>query len=171
HLDEPVGNGRSAAPNRVESGEQTESLDRLGGKSETVDRLALRVEQRDAGCRGERIAGQESGKYGAGRGNRNKARRAVGQDDDETREKDGRHHKEDKGQRNLGASPARPKEDAMKQPEIKSRLRGLSEHGQSVWIDYLSRDLLETGELARLIDRDAVVGVTSNPTIFQKAIS
>jgi transaldolase len=59
----------------------------------------------------------------------------------------------------------------MKQPEIKSRLRGLSEHGQSVWIDYLSRDLLETGELARLIDRDAVVGVTSNPTIFQKAIS
>jgi transaldolase len=52
-----------------------------------------------------------------------------------------------------------------------SRLHDLSEQGQSVWIDYLSRDLLETGELARLIDRDAVVGVTSNPTIFQKAIS
>ena len=52
-----------------------------------------------------------------------------------------------------------------------SRLQRLSEHGQSVWIDYLSRDLLESGELARLIEEDAVVGVTSNPTIFQKAIS
>ena len=61
----------------------------------------------------------------------------------------------------------------MKQPEpaFESRLGDLSEQGQSVWIDYLSRDLLETGELARLIDRDAVVGVTSNPTIFQNAIS
>jgi transaldolase len=52
-----------------------------------------------------------------------------------------------------------------------SRLHQLSGHGQSVWIDYLSRDLLETGELTRLIAEDAVVGVTSNPTIFQKAIS
>jgi transaldolase len=41
----------------------------------------------------------------------------------------------------------------------------------SVWIDYLSRDLLETGELKRMMEEDAVVGVTSNPTIFQKAIS
>jgi len=47
----------------------------------------------------------------------------------------------------------------------------LSQHGQSVWIDYLSRDLLDSGELARMIEQDAVVGVTSNPTIFQKAIS
>jgi len=53
----------------------------------------------------------------------------------------------------------------------KSRLHQLSELGQSVWIDYLSRDLLESGELARLHEEDAVVGVTSNPTIFQKAIS
>jgi transaldolase len=52
-----------------------------------------------------------------------------------------------------------------------SRLHRLSEHGQSVWIDYLSRDLLESGELERLLEEDAVVGVTSNPTIFQKAIS
>jgi transaldolase len=52
-----------------------------------------------------------------------------------------------------------------------SRLHRLSELGQSVWIDYLSRDLLETGELARLVEQDAVVGVTSNPTIFEKAIS
>jgi len=52
-----------------------------------------------------------------------------------------------------------------------SRLHELSEHGQSVWIDYLSRDMLEEGELARMMREDAVVGVTSNPTIFQKAIS
>jgi transaldolase len=53
----------------------------------------------------------------------------------------------------------------------KSRLHKLSELGQSVWIDYLSRDLLRSGELARMMREDAVVGVTSNPTIFQKAIS
>ena len=52
-----------------------------------------------------------------------------------------------------------------------SRLHELSARGQSVWIDYLSRDLLEQGELARMMKEDAVVGVTSNPTIFQKAIS
>jgi len=53
----------------------------------------------------------------------------------------------------------------------KSRLHQLSELGQSVWIDYLSRRLIKDGELERLMREDAVVGVTSNPTIFQKAIS
>jgi transaldolase len=52
-----------------------------------------------------------------------------------------------------------------------SRLHQLSELGQSVWIDFLSREMLQTGELERLMRDDAVVGVTSNPTIFQKAIS
>src|SRR6266480_6138548 len=52
-----------------------------------------------------------------------------------------------------------------------SNLHKLSAFGQSVWIDYLSRDLLATGELERKMKEDAVVGVTSNPTIFQKAIS
>jgi len=52
-----------------------------------------------------------------------------------------------------------------------SRLHKLSARGVSVWIDYLSRDLLETGELKQMMEADAVVGVTSNPTIFQKAIS
>ena len=50
-------------------------------------------------------------------------------------------------------------------------LQRLAEFGQSVWIDYLSRELLESGELARLVREDAVVGVTSNPTIFEHAIS
>jgi transaldolase len=52
-----------------------------------------------------------------------------------------------------------------------SNLHKLSALGQSVWIDYLSRDLLETGKLERMMREDAVVGVTSNPTIFQKAIA
>jgi transaldolase len=53
----------------------------------------------------------------------------------------------------------------------RSRLHKLAERGQSVWIDNLSRELVHGGELARLIDEDAVTGITSNPTIFQKAIS
>ncbi|HSC51121.1 MAG TPA: transaldolase [Gaiellaceae bacterium] len=53
----------------------------------------------------------------------------------------------------------------------KSRLHELSELGQSVWIDFLSRQMLQSGKLARMLEEDAVVGVTSNPTIFQKAIS
>jgi len=53
----------------------------------------------------------------------------------------------------------------------KSQLHQLSDLGQSVWIDSLSREWLRAGELARLMDEDAVVGVTSNPTIFQKAMS
>ena len=52
-----------------------------------------------------------------------------------------------------------------------SRLHELSAHGVSVWVDSLSREMLESGELARLIEEDAVVGVTSNPTIFEKALS
>src|SRR5437867_5231018 len=52
-----------------------------------------------------------------------------------------------------------------------TNLHKLSALGQSVWIDYLSRGLLRTGELARMMRDDAVVGVTSNPTIFQKAIA
>src|SRR3954452_3504740 len=53
----------------------------------------------------------------------------------------------------------------------KSRLHELSERGQSVWFDTLSRPLIETGELKRMMEEDAVVGVTSNPTIFQKALA
>ncbi len=52
-----------------------------------------------------------------------------------------------------------------------NRLQLLSEQGQSVWIDFLSRGLLHTGELARMMEEDAVVGVTTNPTIFQKAVA
>jgi transaldolase len=52
-----------------------------------------------------------------------------------------------------------------------SRLNQVAELGQSVWIDSLSREWLKTGELKRMMDEDAVTGVTSNPTIFQKAMA
>ena len=52
-----------------------------------------------------------------------------------------------------------------------NRLQRLSELGQSVWIDNLSRPLVREGGLTRLMENDAVVGVTSNPTIFQKALA
>ncbi|HEY1801968.1 MAG TPA: transaldolase [Terriglobales bacterium] len=47
----------------------------------------------------------------------------------------------------------------------------LLKFGQSVWLDYIRRDLITTGELKRLIDEDGLRGMTSNPTIFEKAIS
>ncbi|MBS3919805.1 MAG: transaldolase [Deltaproteobacteria bacterium] len=50
-------------------------------------------------------------------------------------------------------------------------LIGLKELGQSVWLDNLSRKLIQSGELKRLIEEDGLSGITSNPTIFQKAIS
>src|SRR5579885_773736 len=53
----------------------------------------------------------------------------------------------------------------------KSRLHELAERGQSVWFDTLSRELVHSGELERMMKGDAVTGVTSNPTIFQKALS
>ena len=49
-------------------------------------------------------------------------------------------------------------------------LHDLHAHGQSVWLDYLSRDLVDSGELARLVADEGVRGMTSNPTIFQEAI-
>jgi transaldolase / glucose-6-phosphate isomerase len=49
-------------------------------------------------------------------------------------------------------------------------LRQLEELGQSVWLDYLSRELIASGKLARLIAEDGLSGVTSNPSIFEKAI-
>ena len=52
-----------------------------------------------------------------------------------------------------------------------SRLHQLSRLGQSVWIDSISREWLRSGFLEKLLRDDSVVGVTSNPTIFQKAIA
>jgi transaldolase len=54
---------------------------------------------------------------------------------------------------------------------MSSPLSHLSALGQSVWIDFLSRESIRGGHLKRLIDEDSVVGATSNPTIFQKAMT
>lgn len=43
--------------------------------------------------------------------------------------------------------------------------------GQSIWLDFLSRDMLQSGELGRLVEAGHLTGITSNPTIFNKAIS
>src|ERR1700737_4920164 len=52
-----------------------------------------------------------------------------------------------------------------------SPLHRLSTLGQSVWIDFLSRGSIRGGHLQELLEKDAVVGATSNPTIFQKAMT
>jgi transaldolase len=53
----------------------------------------------------------------------------------------------------------------------KNPLKGLLDYGQSPWMDYIRRDLLTGGELKRLIHDDGLRGMTSNPSIFAKAIS
>jgi transaldolase/glucose-6-phosphate isomerase len=53
----------------------------------------------------------------------------------------------------------------------KNPLKGLLDYGQSPWMDYIRRDLLTGGELKRLIHDDGLRGMTSNPSIFAKAIT
>jgi transaldolase len=54
---------------------------------------------------------------------------------------------------------------------MSNRLREIEALGQSVWIDNISRQLLDDGMMARLIEEDGISGVTSNPTIFEKAMA
>src|SRR5947207_5166841 len=49
-------------------------------------------------------------------------------------------------------------------------VKALENHGQAVWLDFLARGFVAKGELKKLIDADGVKGVTSNPSIFEKAI-
>ena len=51
-----------------------------------------------------------------------------------------------------------------------NRLHALEAEGQAVWLDFLDRSFLAEGGLKRLIEEDGVTGVTSNPSIFEKAI-
>jgi transaldolase/glucose-6-phosphate isomerase len=52
----------------------------------------------------------------------------------------------------------------------KNPLKELLNYGQSMWLDYIRHDLFTTGKLAKLIDEDGLRGMTSNPSIFEKAI-
>jgi transaldolase / glucose-6-phosphate isomerase len=54
---------------------------------------------------------------------------------------------------------------------VKNPLLELKKLGQSVWLDYIRRNLITSGELKRLIDNDGLCGITSNPSIFEKAIA
>jgi transaldolase/glucose-6-phosphate isomerase len=58
-----------------------------------------------------------------------------------------------------------------KMAALENPLRALQLFGQSVWLDYIRRSLMTTGELRRLIDEDGLRGMTSNPAIFEKAVS
>lgn len=55
-------------------------------------------------------------------------------------------------------------------PEAQNPLEQLRQYGQSIWLDFISRRLIESGELGQLVSRDRLGGLTSNPAIFQKAI-
>ena len=50
-------------------------------------------------------------------------------------------------------------------------LKKLEALGQSIWLDYIRRDLITSGQLRRLIEDDGLQGMTSNPSIFEKAIA
>jgi transaldolase len=54
---------------------------------------------------------------------------------------------------------------------MKNRLQLLHDQGQSIWLDYIDRTMLHDGELERRIREDALTGMTSNPTIFEKAMA
>ena len=58
----------------------------------------------------------------------------------------------------------------MSVQQVNERLAALTAAGTSVWLDQIKRGMLESGELARMVDEDSLRGVTSNPAIFEKAI-
>src|ERR671932_828960 len=58
----------------------------------------------------------------------------------------------------------------MSTAQVRGRLAALTAAGTSVWLDQLRRGMIESGELARLVEEDSLRGVTSNPAIFEKAI-
>ncbi|MGH9734604.1 MAG: bifunctional transaldolase/phosoglucose isomerase [Candidatus Acidiferrales bacterium] len=68
------------------------------------------------------------------------------------------------------SSSAKP-DSASRATTVENPLKELARYGQSVWLDYIRRSLIATGELARLIREDGLRGMTSNPSIFEKAIS
>jgi len=53
----------------------------------------------------------------------------------------------------------------------KNSVKQIHDFGQSIWLDFIDRKIMNSGELKRLIDEDGVRGITSNPAIFEKAIS
>jgi transaldolase len=56
------------------------------------------------------------------------------------------------------------------QGDTMNRIKALGQAGQSIWLDFMQRSLVTKGELQKLIENDGICGLTSNPTIFQKAV-
>jgi transaldolase/transaldolase/glucose-6-phosphate isomerase len=54
---------------------------------------------------------------------------------------------------------------------MKNRVSKISDFGQSIWLDYIRRNFILSGELKKMIDEDGLKGVTSNPAIFEEAIA
>ena len=52
-----------------------------------------------------------------------------------------------------------------------SRIKAIKDFGQQIWLDFFSRELVSSGELARMVKDDGIAGVTSNPAIFFNAIN
>ena len=69
------------------------------------------------------------------------------------------------------STTAKPTSAAGEGKPVENPLKALIKFGQSVWLDYIRRNLLTTGELKRLIEEDGLRGMTSNPSIFEKAIT
>ena len=57
-----------------------------------------------------------------------------------------------------------------KSKATKNPLKQLLDYGQSMWLDYIRRDLFTSGKLKQMITEDGLRGMTSNPSIFEKAI-
>ena len=64
-----------------------------------------------------------------------------------------------------------PEKQNQSSTRAQNPLLELQKHGQSVWLDYIRRNLITSGELQSLIDHDGLHGITSNPSIFEKAIA
>src|SRR5476649_1632177 len=64
-----------------------------------------------------------------------------------------------------------PEKPTQSSTQTQNPLLELQKQGQSVWLDYIRRDLITGGELKKLIDEDGLRGITSNPSIFEKAIA
>src|SRR5580700_5327625 len=60
--------------------------------------------------------------------------------------------------------------EVLETTKVTNPLKELLNYGQSMWLDYIRRDLLTTGKLKQMIDNDGLRGMTSNPSIFEKAI-
>jgi transaldolase len=75
------------------------------------------------------------------------------------------------GKREVSMSLTAKTTSPEQQVKTENPLKALAGFGQAVWLDYIRRSLIATGELSRLIEQDGLRGMTSNPTIFEKAIA